>query len=131
MERCSSFINLEEEDEGVEFNIDDIIDKYKKRQGASASPDSEYIISKDKKILVLFIKPDFMPTEVDKTGVLINKIKNIIKKIDVKNHDKDIGISFAGTYVLSYDQKKCYLQRYGYNFNYRFCFYFYCYFVFY
>lgn len=99
------YISFEDEEDKVEFNIDDIIEKYKEQRGSITVSQSEYMISEDKKILVMFIKPDFMPTEVNKTGLLIDKIKKIVEKLNIKNYGEDISVSFAGTYTLSYDQK--------------------------
>ncbi len=99
------YINLEEESEKVEFNIDDIIEKYKVQKGSITISDTEYMISKDKKILAIFLKPDFMPTEVNKTGLLIDKINKIITGLEPQKFGKDLKLSFAGTYTLSYDQK--------------------------
>ena len=99
------YINLEDEEDTVDFNIDDIIEKYKKERGGISASQSEYMISSDNDMLVIFIKPDFMPTEVDKTGLLIKKIKDKIDKINPKKIGKDLEVSFAGTYTLSYDQK--------------------------
>jgi|GEM_PF-6685450 len=103
------FINLEEEGTEVEFNIDDIIEKYKSQNSITAM-DSDYMISQDQDILVMFIKPDFMPTQVDKTGELIKEIESLIKKLDLKKYGNDLEISFAGTYTLSYDQKNAIYQ---------------------
>ena len=97
------YLSFEEEE--VKFNIDDIIEKYKTQKSSITVSETEYMISEDKKILVMFIKPDFMPTEVNKTGTLIDKIKQIIEKLDPKKYGDDLNISFAGTYTLSYDQK--------------------------
>ncbi len=99
------FISFEDEEDKIEFNIDDIIKKYKTQRGPVTASETEYMISEDKKILVMFIKPDFMPTEVNKTGALIKKINKIINKINTNDFGKDLNISFAGTYTLSYDQK--------------------------
>lgn len=99
------FIDLEGEKDKVEFNIDDIIEKYNKKRDGFLLADSEYFMPTDKSMLVLFIKPDFLPTEIDKTEILINKIKSITGNKDFKNAGKDIKISFGGTYALNYDQK--------------------------
>lgn len=98
------YVNLEEEG-AVDFNIDDIIEKYTNTSGSLRLSDTDYMISQDNRILVMFLKPDFMPTEVDKTGELIKKINMIIKKYDIDKYNSDFKISFAGTYTLSYDQK--------------------------
>lgn len=98
-------LKLEDESNAVQFNIDDIIEKYKGQKGSVTISDSEYMISKDSKILAIFLKPNFMPTEVNKTGLLIDKIKRIIGELDPQKYGKDLKISFAGTYTLSYDQK--------------------------
>ena len=98
------FINLEDEN-AVDFNIDDIIEKYQGKGGGLQAYQSEYLISSDKKILVIFIKPDFMPTNVDRTGELIDIIEGFVKEIGPQNYGKDLTVSYAGTYVLSHDQK--------------------------
>lgn len=98
-------IKLEDESDAVEFNIDDIIEKYKEQKGSITISDTEYMISKDRKILAIFLKPDFMPTEVNKTGLLIDKINKIITGLEPQKFGKDLKLSFAGTYTLSYDQK--------------------------
>jgi predicted RND superfamily exporter protein len=101
------FIDLEEEEETpVEFNIDDIIEKYQKRQGAEIDSGSDYMISADQTVTALFLKPDFMPTEVDKTGNLIARIDTIKEELSSTYDSGDITISYAGTYTLGYDQQK-------------------------
>lgn len=100
----NSAFNLGLEEEGeVEFNIDDIIDKYKNKSGSISIYESNYFISKDKDILVMFLKPKFMASDIEKTEKLIDKIKKFVSTLNIK--DSDLSISFGGTYVLTYDQK--------------------------
>jgi len=102
----NSAFNLGLEEAGdVEFNINDIIDKYKNRSGAISIYESNYFISKDKDILVMFLKPKFMASDIEKTERLMTKIKRIVSDIIVKDLSSDLSISFGGTYVLTYDQK--------------------------
>lgn len=99
------FISLEEEEDAVEFNIDDIIEKYKSRNSSYNFSNSDYLISPNGEFLVIFLKPNFMPTKVENTGALINKIRDAADEYIKQNNPDDLSVSFAGTYVLSYDQK--------------------------
>ncbi|MBN2545400.1 MAG: MMPL family transporter [Spirochaetes bacterium] len=102
----NSPFNLGFEEEGaVEFNIDDIVEKYKNRGAGLTYHESEYFISKDMDILIMFLKPNFLPTNIEKTEQLINKINIITKNIDIKSYGNDLKISYGGTYILTYDQK--------------------------
>lgn len=99
------YLGLDDEEQKVGFDISDIISKYtnSKKVGIQYG-DYHYLISKDKTLQVLYIKPRFLPTDVKSTGKLLKKIKATIAKLDLKKYSPNLSVGFDGNYTLSYDQ---------------------------
>ncbi len=99
------YLGLDDEEKPVGFDLSDIISKYtnSKKVGIQYG-DYHYLISKDRTLQVLYIKPNFMPTRVDLTRKLFKKLKTTISNLNLNSYSSNLSVGFDGNYTLSYDQ---------------------------
>ena len=90
---------------GEKYKLDftDLEDKYKNKDDSKQSL-KEYYISKNKQMLVIFIKPKFLSARLERAKQFIDSIKKIEKKINPQKYHPSIKVGYAGRYKKKIDE---------------------------
>ncbi|HBE01569.1 MAG TPA: hypothetical protein DC049_03710, partial [Spirochaetia bacterium] len=107
------YIDLEKDSGGPKFDLSDIIKKYREKFSSENFGDSDYFISADLSMLVIYTKPVFLPTRTDQTRLLREKIQKCISDLGLGNYGHDLSIGFNGNYCLMLDQREAITRDIG------------------
>ncbi len=101
IEKADPFYIELEEKKDYQFDVADILAKYKNIGDRQMFADN-YFLSPDQKMLIMLLKPKFSLNEIDKATRLLDDLGTLVKS---KGYDSKLGveINFTGTYVQFLD----------------------------
>ncbi len=92
---------------GETYTLDfsDIEDKYSKKDSNGSMKFDDFYISKNNKMIVVFVKPDFMSAKIGRSKKLINDIRSIESELKKGNSTfKNVTLSISGRYKKKIDE---------------------------
>ncbi|MBL4632745.1 MAG: phosphatidylglycerophosphatase A [Kofleriaceae bacterium] len=99
------FIDLDEDEGPPELEFDDIREKYKKRAGSGEDEIEAYFMGKDKKRLVLFVKPTKLASDLDFSKALVSDVEAVIATIVLDEFDAKMTVELSGRYKKRIDMQ--------------------------
>lgn len=99
------YIDLDEEEGPPPLEFDDIRDKYKKRANSDEDDIEAYFMGKDKKRLVLFIKPTKLASDLNFSKALVGEVESVIAGISLSDFDPSMKVELSGRYKKRIDMQ--------------------------
>lgn len=102
--KANPFFLSIEGDEGKDWNIDDIVEKYKKKVEEVDRTSDGFYIGEDNKLLVIVTKPYGSSTNVDFAKKLMREIELLAKGLNPARYDPSLKINFGGNFKTTLDE---------------------------